>query len=81
MLTTFTDAKAEYESLYYAAQVADEVFQAAVVAQFGRKQAGTMRYASALHDGATKAAAKAYWTAAAKMLDAKRAMDRVKENQ
>lgn len=66
----------EYEILYYASQVADDAFQAAVVKQFGAKQAGTMRYASGLHNKETKTAAKAYWQAATAMLDAKRAADK-----
>lgn len=56
--------KTEIDRLYAIAQAADDKFQAAVIRQFGRKNAGTMRYVSSKHNEATKAAATAYWEAA-----------------
>jgi len=49
-----------YRDLYEAAKLADEVFHAAVIKQFGRHNAGDMRYRSTKHNAETKAAAKLY---------------------
>jgi hypothetical protein len=61
----------EFEARYAAAKIADAAFQAAVIKQFGRKNAGTMRYMGSKHNAETKAAAERYWIAANHMLDAK----------
>src|SRR5260370_747225 len=58
-----------YELAYHAMLKADGVFHAAVIRQFGRKNAGTMRYISSQHNPETKAAAEAYWVACADFLD------------
>jgi hypothetical protein len=59
------------ETLYNEAIKADAAFQAAVVAQFGEKNAGTMRYKRSLFNLATLAAADAFAVATAAFLDAK----------
>ncbi len=43
-------------NLYKVALAADDAFQAAVVKQFGKKNAGDMRYQPKLHNAETKAA-------------------------
>lgn len=48
------------ERLYKAAKSADEVFQAAIVKQFGKARQGDMRYRNDLHDVESRLAAKAF---------------------
>ena len=57
-------------ALYAAANKADDAFQAAVIKQFGKNNAGTMRYMGSKHNAETKAASSAYWIAANAWLDA-----------
>ena len=47
-------------NLYKVALAADDAFQAAVVKQFGKKNAGDMRYQPKLHNAETKAAYEAF---------------------
>lgn len=58
-----------HTALYNAALEADKRFQAQVIRQFGRKNAGTMRYIASKHDDDTRKAATEYWEAANAMLD------------
>lgn len=50
----------QLNALYMAANQADELFQLALIAQFGLKQAGDARYHSARHNDNVKACAKVY---------------------
>jgi predicted lipase len=59
------------DELYDALEKADEVFTAAVIKQFGRKQSCDMRYHTAKFNADTRAAAEKYWSAAHVYLDAK----------
>lgn len=67
-------------ALYKAALAADDVFQAAVIRQFGRKNAGTMRYLGSEHNAETKSAAVAFWQANKEMLDAMEAARKAEVN-
>ncbi len=60
-------------ALYRPMMDADTAFQAAVIKQFGRKNAGTMRYASRQHNAETAAAAEVFHQAAHAYLEAARA--------
>lgn len=71
-----TATQMNLEALLTAMYAADEAFRKAVIAQFGRKDAGTMRYMSSKHNDATKAASKLFHEAATTFLDAKREADR-----
>lgn len=65
------------KSLYRSAEHANTAFQSAVVAQFGRRRAGDMRYRSQLHNPTTRAAAETYRQAVSTFLDAKAANTRM----
>jgi hypothetical protein len=62
---------AAFEAQYKITKAADDVFQAAVIRQFGRKNAGTMRYLGSKHNAETKAAAEMYWIEANRLVDIK----------
>ena len=63
----------ELENLYRSAEKADAEFQAAVIRQFGKRNAGDMRYRGSRHNAETKAAAERYWVAINAFLDASEA--------
>mgnify|MGYP001598312016 CR=1 FL=1 len=69
-----TVAQENQTKAYRAALAADDTFQAAVVKQFGRKNAGDMRYQSKQHNTETKAAAEAFWIASNALVDANQAV-------
>ena len=52
------------DELYAIAQRADDEFQTAVIRQFGKRNAGLMRYASAKHNPETASASERYHIAA-----------------
>jgi hypothetical protein len=62
------DNDREWLEAYRESQLKDEEFQAAVVRQFGSKNAGIMRYVGSKHNAATKAAADAYWESANRLV-------------
>jgi hypothetical protein len=64
MTNTMTNTTSKRDRAYAALEEADSRFQAAVIKQYGHKNAGTMRYCTDLHNPETRAAAEEYWTAA-----------------
>lgn len=69
---TYTEA--DYTEQYKITQRADDAFQAAVIRQFGKRNAGDMRYRSSLHNAETRAAANAYHVEANKLVDIAQAL-------
>jgi hypothetical protein len=75
MTNTTTNGCMTLEQLLAEAYRLDDLFQAAVVKQFGKKRAGDMRYAGSEHNEATRQAGTAYWNAINAYLDAKKAAE------